>query len=339
MSCKKKRRTVTMQNMNWRTPVLSDLETLQNCAVNNDFFENNYSAVNSILYEKKFDSKICILDGWLFENFFDGRIIKDKTCKEGAPFFSSYKDRVPCFSFPHNINGNTEAVKDAVALLKNEVCGAGEKLCFVNITKDEEDILLQMYPSAKITLTPESGDYIYRTEKLALLSGNKLSRKRNHIHQFEKKYPDYSFELLTQENLSFVSQVENEWLEENSASLSDEATLDLKTEKEIIQFALATFKTFSEKCGMKGALLFVSEKPVAFCISSLLSKSVTDIHFEKCLSSYARDGGYAVINNRFSKTVQTEFINRDEDLGIEGLRKAKLSYYPERIIEKYSVEI
>ncbi len=328
-----------MLNMNWRTPVLSDLETLQNCAVNNDFFENNYSAVNSILYEKKFDSKICIQDGWLFEKFFDARIIEDKTFKEQAPFFSSHKDRVPYFSFPHNINSSAEDVKDAVTLLKNEVCGAGEKLCFVNITKDEKDILLQMYPSSKITLTPESGDYIYRTEKLALLSGNKLSRKRNHIHQFEKKYPDYSFELLTKENLYCVCQIENEWLKENSAALTDEAISDLKTEKEIIQFALDNFKTFSEKCGMNGAMLFVSEKPVAFCISSLLSKRVTDVHFEKCLSSFAKDGGYAVINNRFSKTVQTEFINREEDLGIEGLRKAKLSYYPERIIEKYSVEI
>ena len=308
-----------MLNMNWKTPVLSDLETLQNCALNNDFFENNYSAVNSILYEKKFDSKIYVQDGWLFEKF--------------------YVDRVPCFSFPHNINGKTEGAENAVSLLKNEVCKTGEKLYFVNITKNEKDILLQMYPSSKITFTPESGDYIYRTEKLALLSGNKLSRKRNHIHQFEKKYPDYSFELLTEENLSCVSQIENEWFKETSAALTDEAVSDFKTEKEIIQSAVDNFKTFSEKCGMKGALLFISGTPVAFCISSLLSRNVTDVHFEKCLSSFSKDGGYAVINNRFSKTVQTEFINREEDLGIEGLRKAKLSYYPEQIIEKYSVEI
>ena len=78
---------------------------------------------------------------------------------------------------------------------------------------------------------------------------------------------------------------------------------------------------------------------MAFCIASLLSQNITDVHFEKCLSTYTRDDGYAIINNEFSKTVQTEYINREEDLGIEGLRKAKLSYYPEKVLEKFRVEI
>ena len=87
---------------------------------------------------------------------------------------------------------------------------------------------------------------------------------------------------------------------------------------------------------MTGGLLYVDDKPAAFCVASLLSAAVTDVHFEKCLFEYARDGGYAVINNEFSKSVKTEFINREEDLGIVGLRKAKLSYYPEEILEKYN---
>ena len=311
-------------NMNWRTPGLSDLDTLQNCAVYNDFFANNYSAVNSILYEKKFHSKICIRDGWIFEKLFTGG-------KRGE---SSH------FSFPHNIKGNPDGVKNAVKLLEEEARTAGEKFCFVNITGEEKDVLFKMYPSAKITFTPESGDYIYKTEKLALLSGRKLSRKRNHIHQFEKKYPDISFENLNKENLSFVRRIEEEWLKENLQSARADGTLlDLETEKEIIFYALDNFEIFSDVCGMSGGILFVSGKPAAFCISSLLSKSITDVHFEKCLSEFGSDGGYSVINNLFSKTVRTEFVNREEDLGIEGLRKAKLSYYPEQIIEKYSVEI
>ena len=90
---------------------------------------------------------------------------------------------------------------------------------------------------------------------------------------------------------------------------------------------------------MTGGILFIVEEPAAFCLSSVLSPSVTDIHFEKCLSSYARDGGYAIINNEFAKTVSTKYINREEDLGIEGLRKAKRSYYPEIFLEKFDAEI
>ena len=83
--------------------------------------------------------------------------------------------------------------------------------------------------------------------------------------------------------------------------------------------------------------MYVAGVPAAFCVASLLSAGVTDVHFEKCLSAYGRDGGYAVINNQFAKIAATEFLNREEDLGIEGLRKAKLSYYPERVLEKFSV--
>ena len=87
---------------------------------------------------------------------------------------------------------------------------------------------------------------------------------------------------------------------------------------------------------MRGGILFVKNQAVAFCLSSLLSPLVTDIHFEKCLRDAASVGGYAVINHSFIKNYGSyHYINREEDLGIEGLRKAKLSYKPEIILKKY----
>lgn len=306
--------------MDWKTPTLADAEILQECALNNNFFANNYGAVNSILYEKKFHSQIAIEGEWIYEKFFE--------------------DEDAYFSFPHNIHGKLDDAKKAVEALRAELCPHCKILAFENILASEKDILLELYPDAKVTATPESGDYIYLTEKLSTLAGKKLSRKRNHIHQFEKKYLDFSYEELTLQNLSLVKKIEEKWLDENRDFASASGILaDLEAEKKIIFFALDNFEVFSKSCGMTGGILFVSGKPVAFCMASILSQKVMDVHFEKCLSGFDRDGGYTVINNEFSKTVGTEFLNREEDLGLEGLRKAKLSYFPEQVLEKFTVEI
>ncbi|MBQ5470712.1 MAG: DUF2156 domain-containing protein [Treponema sp.] len=306
--------------MEWRTTTIAEAAILQECAVNNGFFANNYSAVNSILYEKKFRSQIAIEGEWIYEKYFVGENV--------------------CFSFPHNIKGETEDVKKALEDLMQEVSSSLKTVTFENITSDEKNILLELYPSTKVFAIPESGDYIYRKEKLVFLAGKKLSRKRNHIHQFEKKYPDFSYEPLSLQNLSYVREIEEKWLKENEEAALETGTFsDLVAEKEIISYALDNFEAFLKSSGMTGGILFVSGKPVAFCIASILSRNVTDVHFEKCLSGFDRDGGYTVINNEFSKTVRTEYLNREEDLGIQGLRKAKLSYYPETVLEKFRVEI
>ncbi|MBO7638313.1 MAG: DUF2156 domain-containing protein [Treponema sp.] len=320
--------------MNWRTTTISDLDTLQKCAIGNNVFGNNYGAVNSVLYQKKYNAEISLEGGYFFE----------KLNFEGLSYFA----------FPHkleveaSLSGQNdslaetdfEEIKDAVLKLAEEAKNFGGPLVFENITATEKDTLEKIFPQAKVTASPNFADYIYRREDLALLPGKKYSKKRNHMHQFQNKYSDYSFELLNESNFDSVREVEEKWLEENVDFARTTGTLaDLEAEKEIIFYALENFEVFSKSCGMTGGLLFVSGNPVAFCLASLLSGKVTDVHFEKCLSPYARDGGYAIINNEFSKAVTTEFINREEDLGIEGLRKAKLSYYPAQILEKFLVQI
>ena len=314
--------------MNWKTPTLTDLETLQKCAATNGFFANVYGAVNCVLYAKKFSAQIALEGGWLFLRL--------------------YEKNEPRFFFPHKIEGGLEGAEEALKLLEKEARGfleadsRFEKEPFVlkTITAAEKEIAARVFPGAQFAAARESGDYIYRTANLAGLAGKKYSKKRNHIKQFKTKRPDYRFEPLTSANLQDARLVEEKWLEEvlaaDSAGANSTAGDDLKIEKEIIFSALENFERFEKVCGMTGGLLYVDDKPAAFCVASLLSAAVTDVHFEKCLFEYARDGGYAVINNEFSKSVKTEFINREEDLGIEGLRKAKLSYYPEEILEKYN---
>lgn len=312
--------------MNWQIPNFSQLEILQKSAFNNKFFANNYSAVNSILYQKKFNSKIALQDGWIFERYeHDGKF---------------------CFSFPHNIEGHTEKIDTALELLFEESKAAGSSLLFHNITITEKVILEKHFPEAKITQTPEYSDYIYLTENLAKLAGKKFSKKRNHIHQFENKYPAFEFEPLSDKNYAEVLKIEEKWLTENSEFALETGTMqDLLAEKEIIHTAIQNFADFSKICGLTGGILYVfsadrtGREGIAFCLASVLSDKITDIHFEKCIAPFAHDGGYAVINQEFAKTVKTCYINREEDLGIEGLKKAKLSYYPEQILEKFFAEI
>ena len=302
--------------MDWHFTEQKDIEIMQKCAMNNDFYANNYSALNSILYQKKYNSRISINNNWIFERF--------------------EADKNLYYSFPHNIKGDKSEseLKSAInELYQNAISQKEKKLIFSNVTSAEKDLLLSFYPSSKVTESPDLNDYIYLTKNLSSLGGHKYAKKRNHISQFKKKYADYSFEILCKNNLPAVYEIEKEWFNAQSN------LHNLEIEKEIISDALENFDYFANHCGMSGGILFVNKNPVAFCISSKLSHAVTDIHFEKCISPFAHDGGYAVINNEFAKTVQTEYINREEDLGIEGLRKAKLSYYPDIILSKYSLEI
>ncbi len=323
---------------------LKDIDFIQKCAFNNNLSANNYSAVNSILYAKKYDSQIAIEGDWLFEKYTEG----------GKTFFS----------FPHNVNGDKRDVASALKTLAAEAARLWQGFSIRNMTEDEKELVLKHFSGAEIKEESGLSDYIYLAEKLATLSGKKLSRKRNHIHQFSRKYPDFRYEPLSGANIEAVRQVESKWLTENTAMPDSAASVghdgdsavdadrrdsedrsvvtqnrDLLIEQEIINQALDNFDFFAQKAGLTGGVLFVGDEPAAFCIASTLSPLVTDVHFEKCIAPFATDGGYAVINNEFAKTVKMQYINREEDLGLEGLRKAKLSYYPEIVLGKFTARI
>lgn len=308
--------------MDWHTAGINDLELLQKCALNNNLFANNYSAVNSILYSEKYHSRIAIESEWIYEKFCDGT--------------------KPVFCFPHNINGNNADLKKALDLLLKDSGEGFDTWTFTNITAQEKELLSGLYEITEAKEIPDFADYIYLTENLASLPGSKYSKKRNHINQFKKKYSDFKLELITQQNLSTAYEIGQKWFEENMApefimTPSQEETI--KLERKIFCTAFKNFEQFSKLAQMKGTILFVNNEPVAFCLSSLLCTDVTDIHFEKCLAAYAKDGAYAIINNEYAKTISTKYINREEDLGIEGLRKAKNSYYPQIFLDKYEVTI
>ena len=111
-----------------------------------------------------------------------------------------------------------------------------------------------------------------------------------------------------------------------------EMSEDFNLENESINLALKFFTELKLFAG----ILYVSGFPVAFTIASRISSECVDIHFEKAVSDYSRNGAFAVINQLFVQNFSDyKYINREEDMNIEGLRKAKLSYKPELILEKF----
>ncbi|MCR5622450.1 MAG: phosphatidylglycerol lysyltransferase domain-containing protein [Treponema sp.] len=342
--------------MNWHTAELGEAALLQECAIRNGFQANNYSAVNSILYARKYGARIALHGGWLYERF--------------------DKDGTTAFAFPHRLDGNGtengltdcdaagsrnspscgktgqtatgtgtgltggnperggeagQDIKEALNILAAEAGQEGKPLSFMNITAAEKEELCRIFPKARAEARPDMGDYIYLTENLAELPGKKYSRKRNHIHQFVKAHPGCTVKTLGPDTLEAALRVEDGWLHDKKGDAA------LQEEREIIARALGNFGSFADTCGMTGAVAYEGDEPFAFCVASLLGPSVTDVHFEKCLPDHARDGGYAFINCEFAKKVKSEYINREEDLGLEGLRKAKLSYFPHIILEKFNV--
>ena len=172
-----------------------------------------------------------------------------------------------------------------------------------------------------------SFDYVYLRDNLAELSGKKYHGKRNHISAFSKKY-NWEYRPVTKENICDIKRCAELWYEENCYRNNRH----LICEKSGINTVLDNM----ELLGAKGGAVYVNGEVVAFTVGSPINDGIYDIHFEKALKQY--DTAYSVINREFAKRELSayKYINREDDMGLEGLRKAKLSYHPEMFIKKYT---
>ena len=195
-----------------------------------------------------------------------------------------------------------------------------------NRAEDAKSIALK-YLTEKYDILParDSFDYIYLTTDLAELSGKKYHSKRNHISAFSKKY-DWHYEEITPENAEKIMNCAKEWYSQNAERLDRFALC----EQEGIDTVLQNLKNLE----VTGGAIFIGEKAVAFTLGTPINENIFDIFAEKALPEFS--GAYAVINNEFAKRLTAyKYLNREDDMGLEGLRKAKLSYRPNVILEKY----
>ena len=186
--------------------------------------------------------------------------------------------------------------------------------------------LFQKYcPQFSLVADRDTYDYVYRTENLIQLSGRKYHAKRNHIHQFESQYA-FAYHPLTPDMTDECMELYLSWLQEKDI---DEP--GILGEMNAIRFLLPNMSAL----GVEGGCVTIGDKVVAFSLGEQINPHSALIHIEKADASYV--GLFAVINQKFAENTWShlQYINREEDMGMPGLRKAKLSYRPVKLIEKY----
>ncbi len=172
-------------------------------------------------------------------------------------------------------------------------------------------------------------DYVYSREKLATLAGKKLHGKRNHIARF-KDGDDWSYEPMTAENLEECRAMTYTWIRMRS----DKWNREMEQEISVLHEAF----DHMQELGLVGGVLRKKGDIVAFTMGEPLNADVFVVHFEKAYPEM--QGAYPMINQQFviHACQAYRYINREEDTGDPGLRKSKLSYYPEILLKKYVAE-
>ena len=228
--------------------------------------------------------------------------------------------------------------------LLEEAHGRGQKLLIRGLTEKTLQEFLPLYGDRfEISEDRNNADYIYSVDKLCNLPGRHLSSKRNHIKHFERN-GEWEFHRISASScgkftscgdcsgsrISSIAEakafVDEFYKEKNDPELADEAG------------AIEEMFEHYEALGFIGGLLFQNGQPVAFTAGTKLDNEVFDTHFEKALPGV--EGAYTMVNREFARLVAAEypdikFFNREEDMGLEGLRKAKESYHPDILLMKY----
>ncbi len=205
----------------------------------------------------------------------------------------------------------------------------------------EEDIarLEALYPGEFVFSEDRHGfDYLYHIDKLADLKGKKLHGKRNHIHRFEENCPDWQIEPVTQGNLAECLAMDIEWYRLNRGFGDAWEEHSLGDEGYALRLAIRRFTELA----LEGVLLRVEGRVIAFTLGRRLNDDTFDVNFEKAYSDI--QGAYPMINREFARWIRENhpeivYLNREDDMGVEGLRKAKLSYYPDMMVKKYTAQL
>ena len=244
---------------------------------------------------------------------------------ENVLVFKSEDEEHLSYAFPA---GEEEDVKKVIEILKAYSGKRGYPLSMYSVTPDNFQSLESWFPGRfQIEYERNQADYVYESEKLATLSGKKLHGKRNHINKFKATYEErWSYEPITKDNVEDCFQMALRWRNDNGCEEDDEKNAEMCV-------TLNGLRLFDE-LGLRGGILRIDGEAVAFTMGEPVSEDTFVVHIEKAYADI--QGAYPMINQQFveHECMDYPYVNREEDTGSEGLRKAKLSYRPVFLIEK-----
>ncbi len=229
------------------------------------------------------------------------------------------KDKEICYHQPLG-----ECDKDQI--IKKLITDAKEK-------NQKISIICENKKNCEVREERDFADYLYLREDLQHLKGRKYQAKRNHINKFTSKY-QWNYKELNSQNCFDCLPLLDKWKEQASEK-TPQHNNDYEKEKKVIEYLFQHF----EDLDLYAGAIEVEKQIVAFSIGSKINSNTFDVHIEKADRDF--EGAFALINREIATHISDnyKYINREEDLGIEGLRKAKLSYYPIKIIEKCFVQL
>lgn len=249
--------------------------------------------------------------------------VKYAVIEDALVFCSEDEDEI-AFSYPA---GEAADVKKALEFL---MAYCKERECpfiLYNVTPTMFAQLEGWYPDRfTVEYNRDYADYVYESEKLATLAGKKLHAKRNHINKFKSLYENWTYEELNEDNVEDCFQMALKWRNQNGCEEDAEKNAEMCV-------TLNSLRLYKE-LDLKGGVLKIDGNIVAFTVGEPLCDDTFVVHIEKAFPDV--EGAYPMINQQFVQHECTDYqyVNREEDTGAEGLRKAKLSYRPAFLEEK-----
>jgi hypothetical protein len=294
--------------MSFKPITIADRELITSYTCRSDFMNCDFSFANMCSWRFLYHSEYKTLNGFLLIRF----EIEEKGRKHKA------------YMFPI---GSGDLIQ-AIERMEKDARAEGHALCILGVTPEGKNRLQTFCPDEFMFL-PERDyfDYIYQRQDLEQLAGKKFQAKRNHINKFKSAYPSYTYLPITQEIVPLCLELEYKWYQANR---TEEDVEDLRDENRSMVFALNHF----DELGLTGGTLWVDGQIVAFTYGSPINRNTFGVHVEKADVRYT--GVFSMINREFIARIPERYlyINREEDLGIPGLRRSKLSYHPAILLEK-----